>query len=53
MRDYRVDGMASMPTGCLSREPYEYLVCHRLDGDWITEKKKSMERLSVSLKGGC
>lgn len=51
IRDYRPQGMGTIPLGCLSQEPSEYLVFQRLDENWVTEKKKLMEILEESLLG--
>jgi hypothetical protein len=40
-----------MPTGCLSDEPYQYLVCNRLDDEWTKQTFCLMSRLSEGLKG--
>jgi hypothetical protein len=47
IRGYRKDGFGTMPTGCLSQEPYQYLVCQRLDEEWVTETEALMKRLSL------
>lgn len=51
MRCYRKNGIGSMPTGCLSDEPYQYLVCNRLDDEWTKQTSCLMSRLSEGLKG--
>ena len=38
-----------MPTGCLSNEPYEYIICNRLDDEWTQQTASSMSRLSETL----
>ncbi len=51
IRDYRPQGMGTIPLGCLSQEPSQYLVFQRLDDNWVTEKKKLMEILEETLVG--
>jgi hypothetical protein len=51
MRCYRKNGIGSMPTGCLSDEPYQYLVCNRLDDEWTKQTSCLMSRLSEGIKG--
>ena len=49
MRNYRLDGLGTMPTGCLSGEPYAYWLCRRKDKPWETENEQLLRRLSNSL----
>jgi hypothetical protein len=51
MRDYHADGMGTIPTGCLSKEGYQYLICQRLDEEWKLEKESLMARVSSNLMG--
>ena len=51
IRDYHATGMGSLPTGCLSKEGYQYLICQRLDEEWKTEKDSLMATLSLNLIG--
>ena len=51
IRDYHANGMGSIPTGCLSKEGYQYLICQRLDDEWKIEKEALMARVSSSLAG--
>ena len=48
VRCYR-KSLGSMPTGCLSNEPYEYIICNRLDDEWTKQTSSSMSRLSQTL----
>ena len=51
MRGYRKNGMGSMPSGCLSDEPSEYIVCKRQDEEWTKQTKILISRLVTSLQG--
>lgn len=42
--------MESMPTGCLSNEPYEYIICNRLDDEWTKQTSGLISILSEGLK---
>ena len=48
VRCYRKN-IGSMPNGCLSNEPYEYITCNRLDEEWTKQKSNSLSRLSETL----
>jgi hypothetical protein len=48
-RGYFGDGFGTMPTGCLSQEPYQYIVVQRLDDEWVKEKKELVTNLSSRL----
>ena len=39
-----------MPTGCLSNEPYEYIICNRLDEEWTKQTLSSICRLSETFR---
>jgi hypothetical protein len=39
IRDYHANGLGSIPTGCLCKEGYQYLICQRLDEEWKIEKE--------------
>ena len=49
IRGYFGDGFGTMPTGCLSQEPYLYIVVQRLDEEWVKEKKELVTNLSSRL----
>ena len=49
IRCYR-KSMGSMPTGCLSNEPYEYIICNRLDDEWTKQTSCLISILSEGLK---
>ena len=51
VRDYHADGLGSIPTGCLSKEGYQYLICQRLDEEWKIEKESLMSSVSLALLG--
>lgn len=51
IRGFRKDGFGTMNTGCLSQEPCQYLVCQRIDDEWIKEKAVLMARLSIQFRG--
>ena len=51
IRDYHADGMGSLPSGCLSEEGYQYLICQRLDEEWKLENELLMTRVSDRLEG--
>lgn len=51
VRCYRKNGIGSMPTGCLSNEPYQYIVCNRLDDEWTKQTSYLITRLSEGLRG--
>ena len=40
-----------MITGCLSKEPWQYLMCQRIDDDWVREKASLLARLSICFDG--
>jgi hypothetical protein len=43
--------VVSMPIGCLSNEPYQCIVCNRLDDEWRKKTLDLMSMLSEGLKG--
>ena len=49
VRRYRKN-IGTMPVGCLSNEPYEYIICNRLDEEWTKQTLTSMSRLSETLR---
>lgn len=51
IRDYHANGMGTLPTGCLSKEGYQYLICQRLDEEWLKEKESLMAKVSLGLVG--
>jgi hypothetical protein len=40
-----------MPTGCLSKEPYERIICQRSDEDWVNQTSRLISKLEVFLQG--
>ena len=38
-----------MPAGCLSNEPYKYIICNRLDEEWAKQILNSIPRLLETL----
>jgi hypothetical protein len=51
VRGFRMNGIGSMPIGCLNDESYQYIVCNRLDDEWTKQTADLMSILSDSLKG--
>jgi hypothetical protein len=51
VRFYRKDGIGTMPTGCLSKEPYEYVICQRSDEEWVNQTSMLISNLVTVLKG--
>jgi hypothetical protein len=51
VRGFRMNGIGSMPIGCLSDESYLYTVCNRLDDEWTKQTADLMSILSDSLRG--
>ena len=51
IRDYHANGMGSVPSGCLSVEGYQYLICQRLDDEWKLENELLIARVSDRLEG--
>jgi hypothetical protein len=52
VRCYRKNGIGTMPRGCLSKEPYEYIICQRSDEDWVNQTSKLIcgERLKLMIQ---
>ena len=51
VRFYRTNGIGTMPTGCLSKEPYEYIICQRSDEEWVNQTSMLISNLVEILKG--
>lgn len=51
VRFYRKNGIGTMPTGCLSKEPYEYIICQRSDEDWVNQTSNLISKLVAILEG--
>lgn len=49
IRGYFPEGFGTIPMGCLSMEPTQYLICQRSDADWCTEKQKLVLQLSTEI----
>lgn len=46
IRRFCPEGFGTIPKGCMSMEPTQYLICQRSDVDWCTEKQKRIELLT-------
>ena len=51
IRGFCPEGFGTIPKGCLSMEPTQYLICQRSDADWCTEKQKRVKQLSDEFNG--
>ena len=51
IRGFCPEGLGTIPKGCLSMEPTQYLICQRSDADWCTEKQKRIKQLSDEFHG--
>jgi hypothetical protein len=49
VRFYRKNGIGTMPTGCLSRELYEYIICQHSDEDWVNQTSNLISKLVAIL----
>ena len=50
-RGFCPEGFGTIPKGCMSMEPTQYLICQRSDVDWCTEKQKRIELLTDEFNG--
>ena len=51
IRCYRSSGIGSMPIGCISKEPYEYILCQRTDEEWVKQTSSLISNLVETFRG--
>ena len=50
IRCFRSNGVGSMPSGCVSKEPYEYIICQRTDEEWVKQTSSLISNLVETLR---